>query len=241
MTFGSNTSRRSTETEERTLQFASPLQYQLVRDNLDAYKRDAFELLLRRYAGDDLKSSGWRHNTEVDGVKTLYGEVENNSWQTTLTTADIPQKAHVVASILLDKEKMSQYDDTVDTINSLEQLDENTELKIVCCKSVFMTTPRDICVVTTYTCEESGRYLIVTRSVNHPNGTQKGYTRAYIYLSGYIITPDPADSNKCHIAMIAHINLSGLVPPFISKYAGQTVPIRMVRAIRDVATKAVDT
>nr|CCA15945.1 conserved hypothetical protein [Albugo laibachii Nc14] len=230
----------TSENDETTSLYESPLQYQVVRDDLDAYKTDAFERILTRYAGNDLKSPGWRHNAEIAGVKTLYGETESNSWQTTLTTTSIPQKAHVVAKVLLDKDKMSQYDDTVDTIESMEQLDECTELKMVRCKSVFKTTPRDLCVITTFKCEESGRHLIVTRSVNHPDGTQKGYTRAYMYISGYIITPDAADRNKCQIAMIAHINLSGMVPAFVSKYAGQTVPIKMVRSIRDIAAKEID-
>ncbi|KAL0583294.1 hypothetical protein ABG067_006795 [Albugo candida] len=222
---------------EETHDLKVPLPIEIVRDNLDEIKDDLFQRLLVRYAGTDVVPDGWIEGPNSNGVQVVHGSVRDNSWHTMKATGKLPCNPEEALRLLADRDMVPRFDDMTKEIRLLEQLDEHTEVRLVSCKGVMFTTPRDFCVVTSVRCEKSGRCLVATRSVEHTGSKQEGYTRALSYISGYVITPDSDDPNICEVAIIAHMDLGGHVPAFVVRQLGLSSPIDLFKSIRKLVEK----
>lgn len=220
----------------RTLTIPAPIT--VVRSCLEEFENDSVNRLLMRYEGSDVLPNGWREGPESKGIKVVYGEVEGSDWFTMRTVGKLRVSAAKAAKILVDAEMVPKFDEMTKEVKLLERLSEATEVRMVSAKSVMFTSARDFCVATTVRKESSGRILIATRSVDHPQGNQKGYTRALIYISGYIVTPDPQDPNACELAVIAHMDLGGNMPAMVVRYLGLSAPIKLVQKIDEVTHAA---
>lgn len=217
---------------------AIPAPIMTVRSCLEEFENDSVQRLLQRYAGTDVLPSGWRDGPESNGIKVVYGEVAGSEWYTMRTTGKLRVSASKAARILMSAEMVPKFDDMTKDVKLLERLSEATEVRLVSAKSVMFTSARDFCVASTVRREPSGRVLIATRSVDHPQGTQKGFVRALSYISGYIVTPDAHDPNACELSVVAHMDLGGNLPAMVVRYLGLSAPIKLVQKIDEVTAAA---
>lgn len=226
------------EAKRRALeQIPVPIPASVVRTHIAEYEEDAIRRLLLRYSGADV-INGWRDGPESHGIKVVYGDVEGSSWYTMCTTGKIQVGAEKTARVLISAEMVPKFDDMTKEVRVVEKPSDATEIRVVSCKGVMFTSPRDFVVATTVRKEASGRILVATRSVDHPEGKRSGYVRAVSYISGYIITPDSIDPNVCELSVIAHMDLGGSLPATVIRYLGLSAPIKIVEKIRDVAVRA---
>jgi|UniRef100_K3WT67 hypothetical protein len=216
----------------RTLAIPAPIT--TVRACLEEFENDSINRLLVRYAGADVLPNGWRDGPENKGIKVVYGQVDGSDWFTMRTVGKLRVSAAKAAQILVAADMVPKFDEMTKEVRLLERLSEATEVRVVSAKSVMFTSARDFCVATTVRKEASGRIVIATRSVDHPQGNQKGYVRALIHISGYIVTPDPHDPNACELAVIAHMDLGGNMPAMVVRYLGLSAPIKLVQKIDEV-------
>lgn len=215
-----------------------PAPISAVRSHLEEFENDSVARLLVRYAGADVQPGGWRDGPESNGIKVVYGEVAGSDWFTMRTTGKLRVSAAKAARVLMAADMVPKFDEMTKEVRLLERLSEATEVRVVSAKSVMFTSARDFCVASTVRREASGRVVIATRSVDHPQGSQKGYVRALIYISGYVVTPDPEDPNACELAVVAHMDLGGNMPAMVVRYLGLSAPIKLVQKIQEVTASA---
>lgn len=222
---------------QQVLNVAIPAPMALVRPYADVFANDSVNRILLRDSGADV-TNGWTEGPSSNGISVVYGEVEGSKWYSMKTTGMLDVPAHKAAQVLMAADMVPKYDDMTKEVKVLEKLNATTEVRLASCKGIMFTSPRDFCVVTTYREEADGRFIIATRSVDHPAGKRSGYTRAHMLISGYIVTPHPSDPNKCELKVIAHIDLGGNLPIMVVRYLGLSAPIKMVEKVREVAKKA---
>lgn len=220
----------------RALSIPAPIT--TVRACLEEFENDSVQRLLLRYSGADVLPNGWREGPDSHGINVVYGEVPGSDWYTMRTTGKLRVSAAKAAKILMSADMVPKFDDMTKEVKLLERLSEATEVRLVSAKSIMFTSARDFCVASTVRREANGRILIATRSVEHPQGHQKGYVRALIYISGYVVTPDPKDPNACEVAVVAHMDLGGNLPAMVVRYLGLSAPIKLVQKIDEVTHAA---
>ncbi|KAL8018509.1 putative START domain-containing protein [Plasmopara halstedii] len=223
------------ETESFDLVFAIPAPITIVRSNIAAFEEDSVRTLLTRYEGVDVLPKGWRQGPSSKGIQVVYGEVAGNGseWYTMKTTATLNVTASKAARTLMRNDMVPKFDEMTKEVKVMEKLSNASEIRHVTAKSVMFTAARDFSVVSTYREESNGRILIATRSVEYiPE--RKGYVRATVLISGYVVIPHPTDSNMCEMSVIAHMDLGGNLPARVVRYLGLSAPIKLVEKIREI-------
>jgi hypothetical protein len=205
-----------------------------IRKDVKAFEKANFDRLLLRYSGEDVLPDGWREGPAEDGIQVVYGEVKNSAWYTMKTTGKLSVSAEKAVKILAAPEMVPKFDDMTKEVRPIEKLSDKTEIRVVSCKAIMFTTARDFCVATTVHKLDDGRYIITTRSVDHPNGEQKGYVRALSYISGYVLTPIEGEEDACEISVLAHMDLGGSLPAMVVRYVGLSAPIKLIKKIQEV-------
>ena len=213
--------------------FSIPAPIATVRANVQAFEADSMQNLLQRYDGVDVLPSGWRQGPQNKGIQVVYGEVQGSEWYTMKTTGMLQVSASKAAAILMHCDMVPKFDEMTKEVKTLETLSDVSEVRHVTAKSVMFTTARDFSVVSTFREEASGRLLIATRSVEYVPA-RKGYVRATIHISGYVVTPHATDANMCELSVIAHMDLGGNLPAMVVRYLGLSAPIKLIEKIRDV-------
>ncbi|KAJ0412134.1 hypothetical protein ATCC90586_004054 [Pythium insidiosum] len=211
-----------------------PIPITIVRSYLSEFEDDSVRRLTLRYTGADVVPNGWRDGPVSNGIRVVYGDVSGSDWHTMRTTGPLRVSADKAARVLVTPEMVPRFDELTREVRVLEKLSEATEVRLASCKSVMFTSARDFLVATTVRRESDGRIIIATRSVDHPAGHQSGFVRALSMISGYVLTPDPSDPNKCELAVIAHMNLGGNVPAMVLRFAGLSAPIKLVEKVQDL-------
>ncbi|GMF34814.1 unnamed protein product [Phytophthora fragariaefolia] len=225
-------------TESTAVQsFAIPAPIAAVRADVQAFEEDSIRQLLTRYEGADVLPSGWREGPASKGIQVKYGEVAGSEWYTMKTTGTLHVSADKAARILMRCDMVPKFDEMTKEVKVMEKLSEASEVRRVTAKSVMFTAARDFSVVSTYRQEASGRILIATRSVEFVP-ERKGYVRATILISGYVVTPHPTNPNECEMSVIAHMDLGGNLPAMVVRYLGLSAPIKLVEKIHEVTLRA---
>ncbi|EGZ06410.1 hypothetical protein PHYSODRAFT_319813 [Phytophthora sojae] len=222
---------------ESALTFAIPAPIAAVRANVQAFEEDSIRKLLTRYEGLDVLPSGWRDGPSSKGIQVVYGEVAGSEWYTMKTTGTLHVSAAKAAQLLMRCDMVPKFDEMTKEVKAMEKLSDASEVRRVTAKSVMFTAARDFSVVSTYRQEASGRILIATRSVEYVP-ERKGYVRATILISGYVVTPHPTKPNECEMSVIAHMDLGGNLPAMVVRYLGLSAPIKLVEKIHEVTLRA---
>ncbi|TDH66779.1 uncharacterized protein CCR75_009453 [Bremia lactucae] len=227
------------ETESSALGFCIPASIASVRANVLAFEDDSIRSLLTRYEGTDVLPNGWRDGPGKNGIQVVYGEVagKGSEWYTMKTTGTLPVSAAEAARTLMRSDMVPKFDEMTKEVKMMQKLSDVSEVRRVTAKSVMFTTARDFSVVSTYREEASGRMLIATRSVEYVP-ERKGYVRAIVLISGYVVTPNPTDPNMCEMSVIAHMDLGGNLPAMVVRYLGLSAPIKLVEKIREITLNA---
>uniref|UniRef100_M4B7P3 START domain-containing protein n=1 Tax=Hyaloperonospora arabidopsidis (strain Emoy2) TaxID=559515 RepID=M4B7P3_HYAAE len=219
------------------LTFSIPAPIATVRANIQAFEEDSIYKLLQRYEGADVLPNGWRDGPHSKGIQVVYGEVDGSEWFTMKTTGTLHVSASKAAAILMRCDMVPKFDDMTKEVKAMEKLSDASEVRRVTAKSVMFTAARDFSVVSTFREEASGRLLIATRSVEYV-AERKGYVRATIHISGYIVTPHATDSDMCELSVVAHMDLGGNLPAMVVRYLGLSAPIKLIEKIQEITMKA---
>jgi hypothetical protein len=225
------------ETESSAMTFAIPAPIASVRANIRAFEEDSIRTLLTRYEGADVLPNGWRDGPSSKGIHVVYGEIAGSEWYSMKTTGTLHVSADKAAHILMRCDMVPKFDDMTKEVKLMEKLSDDSEVRRVTAKSVMFTAARDFSVVSTYRQEASGRILIATRSVEYVP-ERKGYVRATILISGYVVTPHPTNPNMCEMSVVAHMDLGGNLPAMVVRYLGLSAPIKLVEKIHQITMKA---
>ncbi|CAI5703633.1 unnamed protein product [Peronospora effusa] len=217
--------------------FSIPAPIALVRAHIRAFEDDSMYKLLQRYDGIDVLPNGWRQGPCNKGIQVVCGEVAGSEWYTMKTTGTLDVSASKAAAILMRCDMVPKFDDMTKGVKTMEKLSDASEVRRVTAKSVMFTAARDFSVVSTHRKEPNGRFLIATRSVEHVP-ERKGYVRATIHISGYVLTPHPINPDMCEISVVAHMDLGGNMPAMVVRYLGMSAPIKLVEKIREVTMRA---
>ncbi|KAG2520824.1 hypothetical protein JM16_005628 [Phytophthora kernoviae] len=186
--------------------FSIPAPIASVRANIKEFEEDSINKLLTRYDGVDVLPNGWREGPCSKGIQVVYGEVTGSEWYTMKTTGTLQVSAEKAASILMDYNMVPKFDDMTREVKPVEKLSDASE---------------------------DGRHLIATRSVEYVP-ERKGFVRATIIISGYVVVPHPTDPNMCEMSVIAHMDLGGNLPAMVVRYLGLSAPIKLVEKIHEI-------
>ncbi|KAL4092993.1 hypothetical protein PRIC1_011982 [Phytophthora ramorum] len=222
---------------DTAMTFAIPAPIASVRANIQAFEEDSIRLLLTRYDGLDVLPNGWRQGPSSKGIQVVYGEIAGSEWYSMKTTGTLHVSAAKAAQILMRCDMVPKFDEMTKEVKTMEKLSDASEVRRVTAKSVMFTAARDFSVVSTYREEASGRLLIATRSVEYVP-ERKGYVRATILISGYVVTPHPSNPNMCEMSVIAHMDLGGNLPAMVVRYLGLSAPIKLVEKIHDITQRS---
>lgn len=224
---------------ESAVTFSIPAPIASVRVNIVAFEEDSIRSLLTRYEGADVLPNGWRQGPSNKGIQVVYGEVagKGSEWYTMKTTGTLNVSASKAAHTLMRNEMVPKFDDMTKEVKVVAKLSDASEVRHVTAKPIMFTAARDFSVVSTYREEGSGRILIATRSVEDVPQC-KGYVRATILISGYVVTPHPTDPNTCEMSVVAHMDLGGNLPAMVVRYLGLSAPIKLVEKIREITLHA---
>ncbi|TMW55345.1 hypothetical protein Poli38472_013236 [Pythium oligandrum] len=237
MLMSNQTSAQDDAAKRHAMQTMSvPIPMGVARSHVTEFEDESIRRLLLRYSGADVLPNGWKDGPESNGCKVVYGDVAGTEWATMRTTTKIRVSAEKAAEVLNSAEYVPKYDDMTKEVQRIEKLSDATEVRHAFTRGVMVVSQRDLVVATTIRREPSGRILIASRSVEHPE--VHGYVRIVTMISGYVITPDPVDPNVCEVSVIAHMNLAGRIPSFVIRYLGLSAPIKMMEKLRDVAVAA---
>ncbi|RLN85185.1 hypothetical protein BBJ28_00009609 [Nothophytophthora sp. Chile5] len=223
----------SQEPKSDALTFSIPAPIRTVRSNIQAFEEDSLRKLMTRFDGADVMPNGWREGPSSKGIQVVYGEVAGSEWYTMKTTGVLHVSADKAAHILMSAAMVPKFDDMTREVKVVEKLSEYSEVRLVSAKPVMFTTARDFCVVSTYRNEPDGRVLIATRSVEHL-ALRKGFVRATILISGYVVVPHPTNPNMCEMSVVAHMDLGGNLPAMVVRYLGLSAPIKLVEKIHEI-------
>jgi len=96
----------------------------------------------------------------------------------------------------------------------VEVIDSHTEILHMKykAKTCILTRFVDIVIVCHWYRKRDGTYVVMGRSIEHPNYVpQPSCYRAEVYSSGYIISPVKDDLNKSTVTYICHLDLNGIL------------------------------
>lgn len=197
----------------------------------------------------------WQTRDKKKGVSVQTSPVAGNNWNAIKATTIINSKKEVILNLLLDDNRIGEFDDMFDTCKFLVRINDKTTVRRVCFKAIWPTAPRDFLVCTTWQELEDGSILVASRS---PAGCfedlcpqQKNFVRGFINISGYWIQPaetlrreNLADGEEmpppgtCKVTLTAHSELGGTLPSSVINMLSTAAPLKILSAISEICSRA---
>ncbi|KAF0694945.1 Aste57867_14200 [Aphanomyces stellatus] len=174
----------------------------------------------------EAKSSG-------DGITVFRGIVADSDWNAVKATGVIHCPAAFLADKLQDVSEMTTFDDMTASCIVVEDVcaATKTSVRYAQAKPVFPTTARDFVVITSEKRLQDGTIAIGTRSIDHPMYPESTkFVRAHTYVSGYVIRP--VDVEQCHVTLIVHMNLNGMLPAMVINVLAIDSPLKLLKRFR---------
>jgi hypothetical protein len=159
-----------------------------------------------------LKASDWKSKYQSPTVNIDSSPRSDNLFRFDFTLDNTPLTCF---DFLSSASKRKEWDDIVDEITVVEQIDSSTSLIYVRSKPMFPTSPRDSVVISFKTVLADGRLLEITKSVDHPKypPDPKGkIVRASTGVSGIIVSPVNGQIKKAHVIEISDLDPGGWIP-----------------------------
>ena len=131
----------------------------------------------------------WQIRVQKDQMTVSSATVPGSQWHAICAKKTIAANKDVIFSLLLDDNRITEFDDMVDVVVPLIKVDTRTAIRRICCKAIWPTAPRDFIVCTTWTELEDGSVMVCSRSApNDVMSTQKGYVRGFVNIR-YVFIP----------------------------------------------------
>jgi len=152
-------------------------------------------------------------------------------------------KKEPIQRLLSDDSRLGLYDDMFDYCTFLHSADPFTNVRRMCFKAVWPTSPRDFVVSTTTYHMADGSALLATRSISGAMDEQAGYVRGRLHVSGFLIVPcsllpeDPVAGTVpegCRVTLVVHIDLGGNLPSGPLNFFTLNAPLRLLSRVKEV-------
>ena len=178
----------------------------------------------------------WSDAKEYDEVTLWKGKVTDSQWNCLRARTTIHVKPKLIADLLTDPNRMVQYDDMVESCRIIQSFakDDSVSIRHVIAKGIFPTEPRDFVVLTSRHDLDDGSIVICTRSIESDRVPEKkGYVRASINISGYIIRR--ISSEESEVTVVVHTDLGGYIPPPLINALSTSAPVKLMRNVKRLA------
>lgn len=122
----------------------------------------------------------------------------------------INASAYDLLQLLSDPNKRKWYDDMVDNVSVVEDVDGNTSVLWQSYKTeqACKLSPRDFSTLCYSKRLANGSYVMVARSVDHDKCPPKqGFTRSDVFIAGWIIKPSNQSPNRSLVTYVLHCDL----------------------------------
>ena len=220
---------------------------------------DTSFLMMRVFTGLDPENSTccfdlkWTSVSSRDGVFSNISLVRGSPWNALKNVTRVKASAETILKLLLDDNRVCEYDALVSAIDVLLKVDEKTCIRRISSKPVWLTAARDFLVCTTWKeIENNQGCMICSRyAPDELYEKQKNYVRGTMHVSGYWICPcsslskddsmyEPAGSSSspsCKVTLIVHSDLGGYLPAALMNLLSTEAPQKMMTLIRTLAEK----
>lgn len=196
---------------------------------------EAFSLLLEAYDSRiPYQPLFEKHNVKVSqfvsrnkrNLPTIRGE-----------TVILNAHAHDIASIVISMERRRWYDFYFSDGSTVEIVDANTRVNHAIFEATDLCrgTSREFLVVDHWRQLPDGKYVVVSRSIEHPNlPISQSITRSHVEFAGFVIEPIESDTSisipknfapSCKVTYITQVDLRGSLPNWISSLMVKQQPM----------------
>lgn len=185
----------------------------------------------------------WQVRTKRDDMTLYKTMVPGSTWQLIKCTCYMNFKKEPIQSLLSDDSRLGLYDDMFDYCTYIRRADPFTNIRRMCFKPVWPTSPRDFVVSTTTYHMADGSALLATRSLVGELDEQAGYVRGRLHISGFLIVPccrlpeDPMANtvpDGCRVTLVVHIDLGGNLPSGPLNFFTMNAPLRLLSRVKEV-------
>jgi len=182
-------------------------------------------------------NDGWektytKHGVTVRRQKVPGFEKRGTANEMFKGTGIINAPAFALFHMLSDAQVKHEFVEHVETINLLEDVDNDTRVVHEIYKTPTRWVSQREFVFLTHKCRvPDGRYVLVSCSLNSDSWgiatpSTKKYVRGEIITGGFVIGPDPGgDPMKCKATYIIHQDMNGSLPGFICSMIAKEVPM----------------
>lgn len=185
----------------------------------------------------------WQIRSKRDDMTLYKTMVPGSTWQLIKCSCYMNFKKEPIQQLLSDDSRLGLYDDMFDYCTYLHSSDPFTNVRRMCFKPVWPTSPRDFVVATTTYHMADGSALLATRSQSGIMDEQAGYVRGRLHVSGFLIVPcsllpeDPVAGtvpDGCRVTLVVHIDLGGNLPSGPLNYFTMNAPLRLLSRVKEV-------
>jgi len=167
--------------------------------------------------------------------------VTGTKWNCYRVSGMIEATPMQVASLVLNDDRIGEYDEMFDRIELLEVVDEKSRVRHSFYKPVWPTTARDFVIMTTWEPLEDGRVLVATRSVHHPLvPAEKNFVRARVLIAGYVFTPAESQEGNlitfCDVIIHTDVQCEWIPPALLNPFSN-TKPVGYFRNMQQICKK----
>eukprot|EP00164_Ancoracysta_twista_P012608 GFYU01019844.1.p1 GENE.GFYU01019844.1~~GFYU01019844.1.p1 ORF type:complete len:195 (-),score=21.19 GFYU01019844.1:51-635(-) len=170
--------------------------------------------------------SGWTFTTTMHDIEIWKLFPESGGVAAVKGIGTINRPTHEIADIIIDSSRKMEMDTLLAETRDLETPNLQMRVMYNAYKSVWPTSPRDFCYITFYQHDGTGTYILVGRSCEHPDCPErKGYVRADLQHSGWILEPADDKNTSTKATYIVQIDLKGTIPTRIMNQASTKQPL----------------
>jgi len=191
----------------------------------------------------------WALQVSKPGMLVFTSAMKHTCWNAIKAVTIIKASVKNLLNLLLVDSRMGEYDEMFDHHEPVHE-SNCANIRRVCYKGVWPTTPRDFIICTSHEVLEDGSILIATTSAPDVACPQhKDYVRGTVHISGYHIQPYNADNvitlescgkstplcpGECKVTLIAHTELGGSLPASIINCLSTNAPVKILSQISEI-------
>jgi hypothetical protein len=192
--------------------------------------------IFRNFAHSD---ENWNLIDEKPNSKIWDQSIEGSSIKVIRIWAKIKNvTANTLYDVLHDPDYRREWDDNMVDGYKIEQLDSNNDIGYYSVGSPFwLVSGRDFCNMRSWFVNDNQtEFIIFNHSVPHKDCPEKpGYVRAISLLTGYLVKPDPDDSNSCILIYITQVDAKGSIPTWIMNHVTTLVAPTFIKKISETS------
>ena len=181
------------------------------------------------------ESDGWAFFNEKASVKMYRKTVPGSSADFLKGVGIIEASPERIKECTASLEDRKLWDDMFESGESVEQLDDRTDIACLRFKGMWLVSGRDMCVVRSWKKLSNGSMLLFSMSVEHPScPVNKKYVRAKLYPTGFLLTPN-ADGTT-NVVYVCAMDVMGSIPGKIKSMVSVSLPMTVDKIRRFMRT-----